>query len=195
MNPRIEYAEVLEKARSIKLLALDVDGVLTDGRLYFSSLGDEIKAFNSLDGQGIKLLQQYGIDVAIITARQSALVEARANNLGIRYLYQGQKDKLSAINKLMKTLEIDYPHIAYAGDDLPDLAVMRRVGLGIAVSNAHDSVKETAHWHTHKQGGEGAVREICDLILKAQGKYQQAIESFWGESFWGESFLGEPPFA
>ena len=169
---------LLEKAKPIKLLVLDVDGVLTDGKLYFSNSGDEYKAFNSLDGQGIKMLQSSGVEVAIITGRQSNIVAKRANNLKIRHLIQGREDKLVALDELRMKLDIDYQQIAYVGDDLPDLAAMRKVQLGITVANGHTFVAEHAAWQTSCKGGEGAVREVCELIMRSQGTLIAAWEQY-----------------
>ncbi len=170
--------DLLEKSKSIRLLVLDVDGVLTDGKLYFSNSGDELKAFSTLDGQGIKMLQNSGVDVAIITGRQSAIVANRANNLGIKHLIQGREDKLVALDELRSKLKIDYRQIAYVGDDLPDLAAMRKVQLGITVANGHTYVAEHADWKTPSKGGEGAVREVCELIMRAQGNLNAAWEKY-----------------
>jgi 3-deoxy-D-manno-octulosonate 8-phosphate phosphatase (KDO 8-P phosphatase) len=159
-------------------LALDVDGVLTDGQLYFGNDGEELKAFNTLDGQGIKLLQDAGIAVALITARESALVARRAANLGIRHVYQGRHDKFAALQALITDLALDLAQVAYIGDDLPDLACIRRVGLGISVSNGHASVKQYARLITTARGGQGAVREVCDFLLQRQGLYEQALAPY-----------------
>ncbi len=156
------------KARGIRLLALDVDGVLTDGRLYFSAQGDEIKAFNILDGHGIKMLLSAGIEVAIITGRNSPLTARRAKDLGIKHLMQGREDKKTALLELTQALEIGLEQAGYVGDDLPDLGAIRAAGLGICVANAHPTLLEHADYCTRLKGGEGAVREVCDMILKAQ---------------------------
>ncbi|MFT5691920.1 MAG: 3-deoxy-D-manno-octulosonate 8-phosphate phosphatase (KDO 8-P phosphatase) [Oceanicoccus sp.] len=170
--------KILEKAKPVRLLVLDVDGVLTDGKLYFSNSGDELKAFNILDGQGIKMLQSSGVEVAIITGRQSNIVAKRANNLEIRHLVQGREDKLVALDELRTKLNIDYQQIAYVGDDLPDLAAMRKVQLGITVANGHTFVAEHADWQTSSKGGEGAVREVCELIMRSQGNLNAAWEQY-----------------
>jgi 3-deoxy-D-manno-octulosonate 8-phosphate phosphatase (KDO 8-P phosphatase) len=162
----------------IRLLALDVDGVLTDGQLYFGNDGEELKSFSTLDGQGIKLLQDAGIAVALITARESTLVARRAANLGIKHVHQGRHDKLSALLDLTRDLALDLAQVAYIGDDLPDLACIRRVGLGITVPNGHGSVKQYARMITAARGGQGAVREVCDFILKSQGLYDKAIAPY-----------------
>lgn len=170
--------ELLDKARKIKLLVLDVDGVLSDGKLYFSAKGDEIKAFSTLDGQGIKLLQNNGIKVALITGRKSDIVTQRAQELGIENLVQGCEEKLEALEKILTTLELNLQEVAYIGDDLPDLACIRRVGFGVTVPNANPVIIQHALCCTERQGGQGAVREICDLILQAQDKYDATIAPF-----------------
>ena len=165
-------------AEKIRLLVLDVDGVLTDGSIYYSNSGDELKAFNIQDGLGIKLLQRAGIEVAIITGRSSNLLSRRTNELGIDTVIQGREDKLTALNELLADNTYELDEIAYMGDDLPDLAVIRRVGLGMTVANASCSVAEHARWQSSRDGGRGAVREAAEFILKAQGKFTKAIEPF-----------------
>jgi 3-deoxy-D-manno-octulosonate 8-phosphate phosphatase (KDO 8-P phosphatase) len=178
MNPQLQ-----ERARHIRLLMLDVDGVLTDGKLYFSNSGDESKTFCTLDGHGIKLLQNSGVRVGIITGRKSELVAKRARDLGISVLIQGREDKWAALNELLDTPSL-FEHkpapenIAFMGDDWPDLAVMSRVGLALTVPNAHASVAERAHWQSQRRGGEGAVREACDLIMQAQGTFDVALAHY-----------------
>jgi 3-deoxy-D-manno-octulosonate 8-phosphate phosphatase (KDO 8-P phosphatase) len=159
-----------EQAFKIKLLILDVDGILTDGGLFFDNQGNEFKRFNALDGHGIKMLMEHSIEVAIITGRTSAIVKNRARELGIRHLYQGYADKVSAYQKLMKDLPLNPDEIAYMGDDLPDLEVMIKIGLSITVPNADDQVKQCADWLTSRHGGQGAVREVCNFLLSVQGK-------------------------
>ncbi|MDX1453450.1 MAG: HAD family hydrolase [Oleiphilaceae bacterium] len=158
-----------ELASNIQLLALDVDGVMTDGKLYFSAQGDEIKAFNILDGHGIKMLLKNGIQVAIITGRNSPLTARRARDLGIEHLIQGREDKKFALLELCDTLDIDIKQTAYLGDDLPDLGAIVTAGLGMCVANAHPFVKQHANFQTTLPGGSGAVREVCDLLLEARG--------------------------
>jgi len=160
---------IKEKAKGIKLLALDVDGVMTDGRIYFSAQGDELKAFSILDGQGIKTLLNNNILVAIITGRTSPLTARRARDLGINLILQGREDKKVALQELSDELGIAFDDIAYVGDDLPDLSAIISSGLGITVPNGHFFVKEHADHCTNAAGGQGAVREVCDLILDAQG--------------------------
>lgn len=170
--------DIIEKAKPITLLALDVDGVLTDGKLYFGNSGEEMKTFNILDGLGIKLLRDHGITTAIITGRCSDLVARRAAELGIEHIYQGREDKLVALDELRRDLSLEFEQIAYMGDDLPDLSAIRQAGLGITVATGHCFVAQHADWQTEAGGGEGAVREACELILKAQGALTGAWENF-----------------
>jgi 3-deoxy-D-manno-octulosonate 8-phosphate phosphatase (KDO 8-P phosphatase) len=174
--------EIIEIAKAIKILLLDVDGILTDGTLYYSANGEELKAFNSLDGHGIKLLQQAGIEVGIISGRDSAALQRRADDLGIQLLYKGREDKVSVIVEIMSNLKLQNHEIAYAGDDLPDLPVVRPAGLGIAVPNAHSEVRATAQIETEATGGEGAVREICDFLLQANDLYVKVIDRYMNEA-------------
>ncbi|CAI8273597.1 MAG: 3-deoxy-D-manno-octulosonate 8-phosphate phosphatase KdsC [SAR92 bacterium MED-G29] len=171
-------AAVTEAAKKIKLVLLDVDGVLTDGRLYYGNSGEEMKAFNIQDGLGIKLLQKGDIQVGIITGRVSALLQRRADELSIDPVVQGREDKLTALNELLATMDVQMDEIAFVGDDLPDLAVIRRVGLGITPANGSATVAAQAHWQTSKAGGQGAVREIAEMILEAQGKLQPILATF-----------------
>lgn len=175
MSPAAD--QILERAAGIQLLALDVDGVLTDGRLYFSNTGDEIKAFSTMDGHGIKLLQHAGIEVALITGRHSDIVSKRASELGIRHVAQGRENKLAALDALLARLSLDYAQAAYIGDDWPDLPCIRRVALGVTVPDAHPELLRLAFCVTTRCGGNGAVREVCDWILKAGGHYEQALEA------------------
>jgi 3-deoxy-D-manno-octulosonate 8-phosphate phosphatase (KDO 8-P phosphatase) len=162
------YAQ--DKAKSVKLLALDVDGVLSDGRVYYSDTGAELKAFNIKDGLGIKLLQRAGITVAIITGRESSIVRRRAQELGIVDIIQGREDKLIALQELCDLHSLTLSQCAYMGDDLPDLAAINAAGLGLAVADACASVRAAAQWCSAAKGGEGAVREACEMILNACGK-------------------------
>src|SRR5690606_2640340 len=170
--------EAIQKAREVKLLVLDVDGVLTDGHLWYDNSGEELKAFHIQDGLGIKLLLRSGVDIAIITGRRSALVARRARELGIKHVVQGREDKLVALNTLLEDLPVTLAQTAYVGDDLPDLGAIRAVGLGIAVANAMPVVAEHADYKTVRCGGDGAVREVCDLILQAHGKLDEIVERY-----------------
>ena len=162
--------EIIAAAKKIRWLVLDVDGVLTDGRLYYGNNGEELKAFNIQDGLGIKLLQKAGIGVAVITGRSSALVDRRARELGINPVVQGREDKLTALQELQALHPMALEEIAYIGDDLPDLAVIRRVGLGITPANGRPHIAAHAVIQTNAAGGHGAVREIADLLISAQGQ-------------------------
>lgn len=171
-------ADVTRRARAIRLLVLDVDGVLTDGRLYYSDQGAELKAFNIQDGLGIKLLQRNGIAVGIITGRTSPLVARRAAELGISLLIQGREDKFAALAEALATLPYRLDETAFMGDDLPDLGAIRRVGLGMAVANANAAIAACAHWQSALPGGAGAVREAAEFLLNAQGKLATAVASY-----------------
>lgn len=168
-----EDRELIERAAGIRLLALDVDGVLTDGRLYFDDHGKEMKAFSTRDGLGMKALQRFDIKVALISGRQSRIVADRAAQLDIGLVYQGRDDKLNALGELMSETGMDEQAICYAGDDWVDIPVLERVGLSVAPADAAPLVRERVHWVTNARGGRGAVREICDLILAAQGLDQR----------------------
>lgn len=150
----------------IKLVAFDVDGVLTDGSLTFDEQGHEYKTFNAKDGQGIVNLNNAGIITAIITARNNGTVEHRAKNLNIKELHQGSKNKIATLSELMKKYNLSFDEIAYMGDDLPDICILEKVGLKGCPSDAVDEVKEIANFVSSKNGGRGAVREFCDYILK-----------------------------
>ena len=162
----------------MRLLALDVDGVLSDGKLYFGNQGEEIKAFNSLDGHGIKMLQGSGVKVAIVTGRTSNIVAQRAKQLGIELVLQGREDKLKALYELTEHLRLDWNAMAYIGDDLPDLAAIIKVGLGISVPNAAKTMAQYSQYVTRLSGGHGAVREVCDLIMQAQGTWDEALAPY-----------------
>lgn len=167
-----------QAAKRIRHLVLDVDGVLTDGRIYYSNHGDELKAFDIQDGLGIKLLQRGGIEVSIITGRSSQLLKRRTEELGIQRVYQGQENKLTALAELMAATGISFDAIACIGDDLPDLPLIRRVGLGMTVANANPAVVEHARWQASRNGGRGAVREAAEFILAAQDKLRALIDAY-----------------
>ncbi len=172
--------KTLDLAQSIKLVILDVDGVLTDGSLFYDNQGHEYKAFNSKDGHGIRMLQDAGIETAIITGRKSKLVSHRAQNLKISpsLIYQGHRDKRPAFDDLLEKTQLKANQIAYVGDDVVDLPIMNKVGLAVAVNDAHPFVCKHAHWVTRTRGGRGAVREVCDMILEAQGKLDMILNSY-----------------
>lgn len=158
-----------QRIQPIRLIAFDVDGILTDGGLYLSDSGEELKRFNSLDGHGLKMLQASGVTLALITGRTSRCVEQRAKNLNITHIYQGVSEKWSAMQDLLTRLNLAPEHAAFMGDDVVDLPVMRRVGLALTVPHASPTVFEYAHCVTKRDGGHGAVREVCELIMAAQG--------------------------
>ncbi len=174
----INNIDLLERARKVRLVVFDVDGVLTDGRLNFLPDGSEFKSFSTLDGQGIKMLMNNGIQTAIITGRTSAVVENRAANLGIPTLIQGREDKRVALDEVLHELQLDYADVAYLGDDLPDLPAIRCVSLGVAVANANSFVRQHADAVTSLRGGEGAARELCEFILHAQGTLDAARQAY-----------------
>lgn len=169
-------AALLERAAKIRMLVLDVDGVLTDGKLYFDHVGNEMKAFNTRDGLGMKALQRSGIEVAVITGRKSEAVTHRMRQLDIQHVYQGREDKMNAFLHLLEITGLDAGQICYVGDDWIDLPVLLRAGLAVTVADSEERVKERVHWITERNGGDGAVREICNLILAAQGKDQTILD-------------------
>lgn len=169
---------LVEHARRIRLLALDVDGVLTDGRIYYGANQEELKAFHIKDGLGIKLLQRDGIIVAIITGRSSAMVDRRAAELGIEHVVQGREDKLTALKELCVTLDIALDACAYMGDDLPDLSAIAAAGLGLTVADANTSVASYADWQSDLCGGDGAVRQACDFLLRSRGSLVKLEQGF-----------------
>lgn len=167
---------LIERAARIRLLALDVDGVLTDGRLHYDSAGKETKSFSTRDGLGMRLLSLQGVELALITARSSGIVSQRAAELGIEHLYQGSVNKLEAFHELLSATGLDAEQVCYAGDDWLDIPVLDRAGLAVTVADGDPVVKKRVHYVTQRPGGHGAVREICDLILAAQGLDDAALE-------------------
>ncbi len=163
----------------IKLLLLDVDGVMTDGRIIYDSGGGETKAFDVKDGHGLKLVQRAGIKVGIITGRKSTIVDRRASELGIEIVYQGAKDKQQPFWEILQKLALEPGEVAYAGDDIIDLPVMRQVGFAATVADAVDEVKAAAHMVTRRAGGRGAVREICDHLLKESGRWPAVTRRYF----------------
>jgi 3-deoxy-D-manno-octulosonate 8-phosphate phosphatase (KDO 8-P phosphatase) len=170
--------ELRNRARRVKLLVLDVDGVLTDGTLYFSAAGEELKAFNIRDGLGVKMLRNGGVEVAIITGRSSQAVQRRAENLGISRVQQGVEHKLAAFTELLRELALPPEQAACVGDDLPDLPLLRLCGLAVTVPEAPLYVRAAAHYVTSAGGGRGAVREVCELILQTQGSLEAQIAAY-----------------
>ncbi|WP_374348268.1 3-deoxy-manno-octulosonate-8-phosphatase KdsC [Chitinimonas sp.] len=169
---------MLERAQAIRLMIFDVDGVMTDGSLYYTDAGEELKAFNSLDGHGLKMLRQSGVQLAIITGRTSRLVEHRARNLGIDHLIQGAHNKLASFQQLLADTGMDASQCGYMGDDVIDLPVMRRVAFAIAVPDSPTLVRQHAHYVTGARGGQGAVREACEIIMQAQGTLETQLAPY-----------------
>lgn len=177
MNPALQFPpELLLRAQGIRVAFFDVDGVLTDGGLYFSEQGETLKRFHTLDGHGLKLLQKVGITPAVITGRDSRALRLRLENLGIVQAAYGTEDKVPAANAILQTLGLDWKNAAAMGDDWPDLGVMRRSAFACAPQNAHAEVKALAHYVTQTQGGRGAAREFCDLLLVASGRYAALVQ-------------------
>ena len=170
--------DVVVRAQRIKLLLMDCDGVLTDGRLWLTADGDEQKAFHARDGQGISLFHRAGLQTGIISGRASSAVKRRAEELKMAYLHQYSKDKIQALEQVLADADLELPDCAYIGDDVGDIAVMRRVGLAIAVADAVAEAQRVAHYVTQLSGGHGAVREVCDLILQAQGRWDELMKRF-----------------
>ncbi len=167
-----------KKAARIRLAVFDVDGVMTNGSLVFSDEGNELKAFHVHDGLGLVLLRKSGIEPAIITSRASSIVEKRMVSLGIKHIYQGVENKQLVLKQLMEELALSSDAVAYTGDDLVDLPAMASSGLAIAVANARPQVKSIADWITSNPGGQGAVREICEMLLEAQGKLETVLQNY-----------------
>lgn len=170
----------MDKARGIRLMGFDVDGVLTDGRLYFTPAGDEMKAFHSRDGLGMVALAKAGIKLAIITGRSSEIVARRAENLGIELVFQGVSDKRAVMAQLLEREGLDFSQAGYMGDDVVDLAVLRACGFAATVPDADPLIKQHAHYVAQQAAGNGAAREVCELILRAQGKFDAMIAAHLG---------------
>lgn len=170
--------DILDRASPIRLVVFDVDGVLTDGRLYFDDDGREFKAFHSHDGHGMKMLQATGVAIGIITARNSPTVTHRMRNLNITHVYQGSHDKLASFRELIATLGLTPQQAAFVGDDVVDLPVLLHAGLAIAVQDAHPLVTRHVHWQTPRAGGRGAAREVCELIMEAQGTLAGQLQHY-----------------
>ncbi|MGR9105784.1 MAG: 3-deoxy-manno-octulosonate-8-phosphatase KdsC [Gammaproteobacteria bacterium] len=173
-----QMKDIIEKAKRIRLVIFDVDGVLTDGKLIFDESGREYKCFNTKDGHGIKMLHENGIATAVISGRKSPAVALRMASLGVKHVFQGREDKTNAFDELRAQLPVVTEQIAYVGDDLPDIPVFARVGLAIAVADAHITVRQHADWCTTLPGGCGAAREVCDLVLLAQERLETSIDGY-----------------
>jgi 3-deoxy-D-manno-octulosonate 8-phosphate phosphatase (KDO 8-P phosphatase) len=180
---------LLERARRVELLALDVDGVLTDGRLYYGPSGEELKVFHSRDGLGLRMLASVGVEVALITARSSAALNVRAQQLGVRHFKAGRDDKWVALTEILADRGLASEQVAFVGDDVLDLPVLRKVGLAITVADAHPLVRAEAHWSTTAPGGRGAVREVTDLLLESRQGLAAATEAFLAHEL-GKGSLG-----
>lgn len=167
-----------QRAKKIRLAIFDVDGVLTDGSLFYGDDGQEYKAFNSLDGHGLKMLRRSGVALAIITGRNSTVVVHRALNLGVEHVYQGAEDKLVIYQQVLEDLSTDAEHTAYMGDDVVDLPVLKRCGLAVCVPQSVDLVRRHVHYVTERSGGRGAAREVCELIMRAQGTYDEQMAPY-----------------
>ena len=170
--------DILQRAKAVSTVIFDVDGVLTDGTLFIGDDGQEYKAFHSRDGHGMKMLLRTGVTIAIITGRTSKVVEHRMADLGIEHCYQGQLDKIAAFEDLIGRLGVSPEAVAYVGDDVVDLPVMRRVGFAIATQDAHAWVRKHAHWQTPSPGGRGAARDVCELIMEAHGKLEDVLSQY-----------------
>lgn len=176
-----DYPEdVFTRASRIRLLILDIDGVLTDGRLYFDAKGETLKVFHVRDGHGLKMAQRGGIEVAFVSGRRSDAAYNRARELDISRFYEGVRDKVAIFNELLGALNLQPGEVAAVGDELVDLPLFHRVGLAVAVADAVPEVIDAAHWVTSLPGGRGAVREVCDLILKARGAWTALISPWMG---------------
>lgn len=173
--------DIINKAKKIRLVTFDVDGVLTDGGLILGESGNEYKIFNVRDGHGLVMLRESGCNIAVVTARSSRIVAERMQALGIEYVYQGQNNKSESINLLKKKLQLEKEQIAYVGDDLIDIPAMKLSGLSIAVANAHPKVIEYADWTTSAAGGRGAAREVCELIMQSQDTLDSFIQTYFQE--------------
>jgi len=170
--------EQQNRIKQIKLLILDVDGVLTDGRLFFDDHGREYKCFHARDGHGIKLLRQSGVEVAVISGRKSNTVAIRMQGLGVSHVYQGHEDKRAAFVEILRNLDLSPKQVAYVGDDVLDLPIMIQVGFSVAVADANFAVKQRADWFTQTPGGLGAVREVCDLIMQMQATFDAMLQRY-----------------
>jgi len=174
----MEQQQLLEKAKKIKILVLDVDGIMTDGKIYYGNYGDELKAFDVKDGFGTVLLKRAGIETVIITAKKSRIVRLRAKDLGIRYVYENSS-KPKAFNKILRKFGLGESEACFMGDDLIDIPILKCVGLSVTVPQAVDEVKRTASYVTNSNAGCGAVREICELILKSQNKWEEVARKYF----------------
>ena len=171
--------DVLNRARCIKVILMDVDGVMTAGKIVYDSRGVEIKHFNAHDGLAIKLARAAGLKTGIVSSRESGTIRTRAAELKMDYLYLGRYDKLPALRELQEAIQVQSENICFIGDDLPDIPIMKEVGLAVAVNNATEMTKSFAHYVSQKPGGEGAVREVVEIILESQDMLEHAINKIW----------------
>jgi len=171
--------DITERAKKIKLLLLDVDGVLTDGRIIYGDYGDEIKNFDVNDGLGVALVKRSGLKCAIVTAKGSRVVKRRAREIGIDKVYRNFHYKIKALEDVKRRFRVNEEEICYMGDDITDIPLLKRIGLAISVPNAMDDVKKISHYTTKKMGGRGAVREVCELLIKAQGKWEEVTRRYF----------------
>ena len=178
MQRRTASPSLIARAKRVRLVVFDVDGVLTDGRLFLSDQGNESVCFDVKDGLGLVMLRDSGLELAVVSGRKSSVVADRMEELGVKHVYLGCIDKLPVFLSLLERLGLSSAQAAYVGDDLPDLPVMGRVGLAVAVADAVERVTAAAHWQTTALGGRGAVREVCELILSAQGRLETQIARF-----------------
>jgi len=174
----LDMQEIMERAKKIKVLVMDVDGIMTDGGLGLGDDGLEFKTFHSHDGLGMKMLRKTGVRMAIVTGRTSQVVLKRAENTGIKHIHQGAEDKLEAFNALLKEMEVNADECVFMGDDVIDIPPIRRAGLGITVPHGMPLVKEYAHYITTLQAGRGAIREVCEIIMKAQGTFDGQMAQY-----------------
>jgi 3-deoxy-D-manno-octulosonate 8-phosphate phosphatase (KDO 8-P phosphatase) len=175
---KLSEDEIIKRAKKIKMLMLDVDGVMTDGRIIYGDYGDEFKCFDVLDGFGVVLLKRAGFKVTIVTAKKSKIVKMRAQEIQADSLYQNCTDKIKAFNEILEEFSLSPHHVCFVGDDLVDIPVLKKAGLAICVPNAVAEVKDHAHLITGNQGGRGAVREVCEFLLKFQGKWDNVTKNY-----------------
>jgi len=180
-HPLLQAAnpELMERARAIRLVLFDVDGVLTDGRLYLDNRGEEYKAFNSRDGHGLKMLQRNGVAVGIITGRTSQIVEHRTRELGIQHVRQGCADKFPVYEDMVRELKLDHGQVCFVGDDVVDLPIMLRVGLAVCPQDGHFLVKRHSHWISPNHGGRGCARDVCELLMLANGSFSNEMQRYY----------------
>jgi 3-deoxy-D-manno-octulosonate 8-phosphate phosphatase (KDO 8-P phosphatase) len=171
--------DVLARAKQIKLVLFDVDGVLTDGRLYLDNRGEEYKAFNSRDGHGLKMLMRNGVEVGIITGRQSDIVAHRTRELGIKHVRQGAADKLPVYETMVRELGLNHEQVAFVGDDVVDLPIMLRVGLAVCPRDGHFLVQRHSHWVSRNDGGRGCARDVCELLMLANGRFSAEMQRYY----------------